>query len=302
MLTTFWSWWVIVLTVANLVLVTWLLFANKKVAVSDDDEPENQTTGHVYDGIEEYDNPLPKWWFQMFVLTLVFAVVYFFLYPGLGNYKGYLNWTSINQWEREVEKTQVQYSKTFGQYADMKIEDLARDTKAMKIGTRLFANNCAVCHGADGGGNEGFPNLTDKDWLWGGSPEAIAASISHGRIGMMPPQGKAYGGNLEEAQVVAVAEYVMSLSGQEHDASKVAAGEKVFNQVCFVCHQPGGKGMVGLAPNLADDIWLYSGSAEKIRHTIRTGRTNVMPAQEEKLRAEKIRMLTAYVYSLSLED
>lgn len=303
MLTTFWSWWVIVLTVTNLVLITWVLFANKKVAVSDDEEPENRTTGHVYDGIEEYDNPLPKWWFQMFVITLVFGVIYFALYPGLGNYKGLLEWTSTGQWEKEIEKADVQYTKTFSKFKDMSIEDIARDPKANKIGTRLFSNNCAVCHGADGGGNEGFPNLTDKDWLYGGTPAAIQQTITHGRQGMMPAWGKSKGGTLDETQVSAVAEYVLKISGQEHDAAKVEVGSAVFASTCSACHMPDGTGMQALgAPNLTDDTWLYGGSAEVIRHSVRNGRSNKMPAQVDMLREDKIRMLTAYVYGLSLED
>ncbi len=296
MLTTFWSWWVILLTLTNLVLICWVLFANKKVAVNDDEDPENETTGHVYDGIEEYDNPLPKWWFQMFVITLIFGAIYFALYPALGNWKGFLGWTSIGQWEAEVEKANVKYSETFGQYQDMSIEDIANDPKAMKIGTRLFSNNCAVCHGADGGGNVGFPNLTDKDWLYGGSPAEIEMSITHGRNGAMPPWGDVIG----EDGVVAVAEYVLQMSGQEHDAAQLEKGMQVYNTTCVACHGQDGKGnkMLG-APNLTDSTWLYEGTGEGIRHSVRNGRANVMPAQADKLRADKIRMLTAYVYSLS---
>lgn len=296
MLTDFWSWWVIILTVTNLVLITWVLFANKVVAVSDDDEPENQTTGHVYDGIEEYDNPLPKWWFQMFVLTLVFGVIYFVLYPSLGNFKGVLDWTSTNQYEAEMEKANVQYTETFGLYKDLSIEEIAQDPKAMKIGTRLFANNCAVCHGADGGGNYAFPNLTDKDWLYGGTPAEIEQTITHGRAGAMPPWGDAIG----EDNVIAVAEYVRKISSQEHDAAKAEAGAGVFATTCVACHGADGTGNKFMgAPNLTDSIWLYEGTGEGIRHSVRDGRSNVMPAQVDKLRADKIRMLTAYVYSLS---
>ncbi|MCV6624971.1 MAG: cytochrome-c oxidase, cbb3-type subunit III [Cellvibrionaceae bacterium] len=297
MLTTFWSWWVIILTVTNLVLITWLLFANKKIAVNEEDT-EDQTTGHVYDGIEEYDNPLPKWWFQMFVITLVFGVFYFALYPSLGNFKGFLNWTSIGQWEGEMEVANAKYAETFGQYKEMSIEEIAADPKAMKIGTRLFANNCSVCHGADGGGAEGFPNLTDKDWLYGGAPEQIAVSISNGRMGNMPPWGEVLG----EDGVINTAEYVRKLSGLEHDAAKAEAGATHFATVCAACHGADGKGMHVLgAPNLTDDVWLYNDSREAIRHAIRNGRANVMPAQVDKLREDKIRMLTAYVYGLSQE-
>ncbi len=154
-----------------------MLLANRKVAARDDVDPENKTTGHVYDGIEEYDNPLPKWWFQMFILTIVFTVIYLFLYPGLGSYKGFLGWTSVNQLESEQARAEETYTESFGKYSEMSVEELAQDPKALKMGTRLFANNCAICHGADAGGNFGFPNLTDDDWLYGGSPEAIKTTL-----------------------------------------------------------------------------------------------------------------------------
>lgn len=301
-MSTFWSLWIIGLTAVNLILVTWVLFANRKVAVSDDDDPENKTTGHIYDGIEEYDNPLPKWWFQMFVGTIIFAVIYLALYPGLGNWKGLLGWTSINQLEREEERGREQYIDIFNEFSAMSIEDVAQDPRALKMGTRIFANNCAVCHGADGGGNYAFPNLTDNDWLYGGSPEAIKHTLTYGRAGAMP----AFGNIIGEDNVVATAEYVLSLSGMEHDAEKAVEGATVFAQNCAACHGADAKGMHAIgAPNLTDDIWLYAvedNQAQSIRHSIRNGRANVMPAQADKLREEKIHILAAYVYSLSQED
>lgn len=295
-MSTFWSLWIIGLTLTNMILIVWVLMANRKVAVSDDADPENKTTGHVYDGIEEYDNPLPKWWFQMFVGTIIFMVIYLALYPGLGNWKGLLGWTSHNQLERELKKADEQYGETFARYMDMPIEEVAEDPRAIKMGVRLFANNCAVCHGADGGGNQGFPNLTDNDWLYGGSPAKIKETLLYGRAGNMPAWGPIIG----EENVVASAEYVLSLSGQEHDAALAEEGQAVFAQNCASCHGADAKGMQALgAPNLTDNIWLYDGSRQGIRHSIRNGRANVMPAQADKLRAEKIQLLTAYVYSLS---
>lgn len=294
----FWSSWIIILTVTNLVLVFWVLMANRKVAERDDADPENKTTGHVYDGIEEYDNPLPKWWFQMFLLTFVFAIVYLIIYPGLGSWKGIIGWTSVNQLERQQEAARESYKESFGVYTQMSIEELAQDPKAMKMGTRLFANNCAVCHGADAGGNFGFPNLTDDDWLYGGSPEAIKATLTNGRVAAMP----AWKSILGEEKIATVTEYVLSLSGRAEDESKVAEGKQIFDQNCALCHAPDGKGMhtVG-APNLTDDIWLYDGSAKGIRQTLRNGRAGVMPSQSDKLREDKIHILAAYVYSLSLD-
>ncbi|GAB3095433.1 cytochrome-c oxidase, cbb3-type subunit III [Pseudomaricurvus hydrocarbonicus] len=295
-MSTFWSLWIIVLTTVNLVLLFWVLMANRKVAVSDESEPENATTGHVYDGIEEYDNPLPKWWFYMFLATFVFTVFYLIAYPGMGSWKGILGWTSHNQLEREQQKAEEAYGESFSQFADMPIEEVAQDPRALKMGVRLFANNCAVCHGADAGGNYGFPNLTDDDWLYGGDPESLHKTITDGRSGAMPPWGPVIG----EENVQAAAEYVLQISGQEHDAALAATGQQVFAQNCAVCHGADGKGSQSLgAPNLTDDIWLYEGTPQGIRHSIRNGRSNQMPAQKDKLRADKIHLLAAYVYSLS---
>lgn len=303
-MSTFWSLWIIVLTVTCLVLVTWVLFANRKVAVSDEDEPENKTTGHVYDGIEEFDNPLPKWWFQMFVATIIFAVGYLIMYPGLGAWKGWHplyedGWTSHKQLEKQQEKAAETFAETFGKYEQMSIEDLVNEPKAMKMGMRLFANNCAICHGADAGGNYGFPSLIDGDWLYGGSPEKIKETLINGRAGNMPPWGPVIG----EDGVQSAAEYVLKLSGQEHDAQLAQAGAKVFAANCVACHGADGKGnqMLG-APNLTDDIWLYDGTRKGIRHSVREGRANVMPAQKDQLRSDKIHLLAAYVYSLSLDQ
>nr|WP_018276477.1 cytochrome-c oxidase, cbb3-type subunit III [Teredinibacter turnerae] len=287
-----------ILTSMCLALVCWVLFANRKVAVKDDGQDENKTTGHVYDGIEEYDNPLPRWWFMLFVGTLIFAGIYLVIYPGFGAYKGIIGWTSVKQLEAEQEAAREDHAKTYGVYSSMPVEELIHDGRAMKMGVRLFANNCSVCHGADGGGNFGFPNLTDKDWLYGGTPDEIQASITHGRSGAMPAWGEILG----EEKVVSVAEYVMSLSGMEHDADLAEQGAGPFQSTCAACHGADGKGqkLVG-APNLTDNIWLYEGSREAIQQAIRSGRKNQMPAQKDKLREEKIHLLTAYVYSLSYD-
>ncbi|AOS97344.1 Cbb3-type cytochrome c oxidase subunit CcoP2 [Microbulbifer aggregans] len=298
-MTTFWSLWVIVLTLANLALVCWVLFANRKVAVDDQQEPGNQTTGHVYDGIEEYDNPLPRWWFLMFVGSLVFSAIYLVIYPGMGNFKGVSGWTSVGELNRDQEKAMEKFDETFGKFAEMPIEEIAQNRDALKMGARIFANNCSVCHGADGGGNYGFPNLTDSDWLYGGSPEKILETLYKGRQGLMPPQGPIIG----EEGVRNTAEYVLSLNGLEHNAEMAAAGKKVFGQVCMACHGMDAKGNQALgAPNLTDNIWLYGSSREQIQHTIRGGRSNQMPAQDDKLRDDKIRLVAAYVYSLSRQE
>lgn len=297
-MSTFWSLWIIGLTIIFLALITWLLFSNRRVALKDDEEPENRTTGHVYDGIEEYDNPLPRWWFQLFVITIIYSIVYLIWYPGLGAFKGLGGWTSVNELERDQEKALEGYADTFDRYLGMSIDELAHDGKAMKMGVRLFANNCSVCHGADGGGNYSFPDLTDKDWLYGGSPKQIKHSITHGRQGTMP----AWGAVIGEEKVLAVSEYVLTLSGQTAGLGSVEQGAVVFQQYCGACHGPEGKGDITFgAPNLTDEIWLYSGEPEAVAQSIRSGRSNSMPAQQDKLRDYKIHILAAYVYGMSLD-
>lgn len=296
-MSTFWSIWIIVIVAINIGGATALLLANRKVEVKGD-HPSDQppTTGHVYDGIEEYDNPLPGWWFKMFLLTVVFSVVYLFLYPGLGSYKGYLGWTSANEWQKDVDNAEAKYGPVFAKFHDTPVEELISNPEALKMGGRLFANNCSVCHGVDGQGAYGFPNLTDKDWLYGGTPENIKTSITHGRNGMMNPWGDIIG----EAGVDNVANYVFSLSDRKHDAAKAEEGSKVFATYCVACHGADAKGnqQVG-APNLTDDVWLYGGSPEYVKHSIRAGRAGNMPAHAELLKDDKIHLLTAYVYSLS---
>lgn len=303
-MSTFWSLWIIILTVINMVLLLWILFANRKRAVVGEESTEAKTTGHEYDGIEEYDNPLPRWWFYMFVLTFIFSAVYLVIYPGMGSYKGIEwkdtgAWTSVGELRGDQAEAEKVYAETYGVYSKMPIEDLARNPDALKMGFRLFANNCAVCHGSDGGGNPGFPNLTDNDWLYGGTPDKILETLIHGRRAAMP----AWSVLLGEKGIAETTEYVLSLSGAEHDATKLAAGKKHYDVNCAACHGLDGKGnqLLG-APNLTDDIWLYGGEPATIRQTLRHGRNGVMPAQKDLLKEDRIHLLAAYVYSLSLDD
>ncbi len=275
----------------------WVLFANRKVAVRDDVEQENRTTGHVYDGIEEYDNPLPRWWFQMFVLTFVFTVIYLILFPGLGSFKGVLGWTSENRLEKRFAAADERYSEMYADIMSKSVKELSEEPQTLKMGARLFSNHCAVCHGADGGGNFGFPNLTDDEWLYGNSPDNIKASITHGRSGQMPAWGDVIG----EDSVSEVTEYVLSLSGSEHNSALAAKGAAAYQQFCVACHMADGSGNIALgAPRLSDaDSWLYSGTREGIAQSIRSGRNGKMPAQSDSLREEKIHILSAYVLNLS---
>ncbi len=296
-MSTFWSIWVIVLVVINIGGALWLLFATRKVEVRKD-QPEGQppTTGHIYDGIEEYDNPLPAWWFKMFVLTVVFAVIYLILYPGLGNFPGLLNWSSAQEWEEDVEAARERYAPLFARYNDTPVEELAFHPEAMKMGGRLFANNCAQCHGSDGRGSYGFPNLADDDWLWGGDPDAIKTSIAQGRTAAMP----GWSGSIGEEGIQNVTQYVLELAGREHDEARAEQGAETYATYCAACHGSQGKGNTAMgAPDLTNNVWLYGGSPESIRHTLRNGRSGEMPAQKELLSEDKIHILTAYVYGLS---
>ena len=303
-MTTFWSWYITLLTVGSLVALFWLIFATRKGEVHKN--PTEQTMGHSFDGIEEYDNPLPKWWFMLFVGTLVFSVAYLLLYPGLGNFKGLLpgyedGWTQVNQWQREMDRADELYGPIFAKYAAMPIEEVAKDERALKMGGRLFASNCSVCHGSDAKGSYGFPNLTDNEWRWGGEPEDIKTSILKGRQGMMPAQGPAIG----EDGVRNVAAYVLTeLGGRELPEgveADIEAGQKVFAGTCSACHGADGKGMAALgAPNLTNPAaFIYGSSYAQLQQSIRYGRHGNMPAQEEFLGNDKVHLLAAYVYSLS---
>ena len=299
-MSTFWSFWIISLTVICLILVLWVLLANRKVALKDDGSAEhNQTTGHVYDGIEEYDNPLPRWWFNLFIWSVVFSIAYLIWYPGLGAWKGIGGWTSKGQLEKQMQESQAIYESTYKPLVDQSIAELSTDPKALDIGYRLFLDNCALCHGADGGGNFSIPDLSDQDWLYGGEPQNILDSITHGRAGAMP----AWGSILKSAGVAQVSEYVLKMSGQEHDSNLAGHGEKIFGQYCVACHGPDGTGSTVFgAPNLTDDVWLYTDDRAGIIAAVAKGLNGEMPAQKEMLREEKIYVLAAYVYSLSKDE
>ena len=293
----FWSWWVIAIVAINIIGCWALLYWTRRIKSTSGED--NETTGHVYDGIEEYNNPLPRWWLNMFYITLVFGVGYLILYPGLGNFAGYLGWTAQNQHAEEVESAKAVYQPLFDKYKETPIPELAKVSQAVEMGKRIFVNTCFGCHGSDARGNPGYPNLTDKDWLWGGSPEQIQHSIVKGRIGAMPP----FGSSLSAEQIDELVNYVGKLSGNKVDETKAAAGKTTFDAQCFVCHGSDGKGNIALgAPNLTDNIWLHGGSRTSIAETIRNGRNGEMPAHGEILGEAKSHLVAAYVYSLSNKE
>jgi cytochrome c oxidase cbb3-type subunit III len=290
----FWSLYVAGITIVSILACLLLLwFSGKAKAMTASDN----TTGHVWDGdLREMNNPLPRWWVWLFILTVIFAFVYLALYPGLGTYAGKLGWTSTGQHQVEVDKGNAEVAPLFAKFSAMKPEDMAKDPQAMAIGERLYMNNCAQCHASDARGNKGFPNLTDSDWLHGGAPEKIKETLTKGRIGNMPPMAAAVG---SADDVKNVAQYVLSLSGGPHDSLQAALGKSKFG-ACAACHGIDGKGNQALgAPNLTDDIWLHGYGAPAIMAMINSGKVNQMPAQGEKLTEAQIHVLTSYVWGLS---
>lgn len=291
-MTSFWSGWVIVLTAITLIGITWVLFANRQR----DRRSGERTTGHQYDGIEEFDNPLPAWWFWMFTITIVWGVGYLIIYPGMGNFAGVLGWTQVEQHDREVAAAEEKYRAMRDRYLAMPVEEIAADPAVRKMGQRMFGISCAQCHGSDAKGSFGFPNLTDDDWIYGGTPDAIKATLVNGRRAAMP----GWQAILGDSGISEATAYVLSLNGREADPTQVAAGETHFKTYCAACHGMDGTGNPALgAPNLTNGVWLYGGSAEQIATTLRLGRNGVMPAFGETLTEDKIHILTAWVYGLS---
>ena len=290
----FWSIFVSVvsaISIAACLLLLWVT-ARKKVPFQSDN-----TTGHVWDeDLREMNNPLPLWWVGLFILTVLFSIGYLVVYPGMGSYKGTLGWTQVGEYDAEVVQANRELEPLYAQFTALPPEKLAGNTQAMAVGERLFMNNCAQCHGSDARGSKGFPNLTDGDWLHGGSPEKIAEPLHKGRIGMMPPMAAGVG---TPDDVKNVANYVLSLSGSPHDSLRAALGKSKFG-VCAACHGVGGKGNPALgAPNLSDDIWLHGWGEAAIVAMVNNGKTNQMPAQTTTLTEAQIRVLTSYVWGLS---
>lgn len=290
------SYWVTAITLINIFACYWLIRWTMKVR--EGESAVGEVTGHKWDeSLEEYNNPLPRWWLWLFYGTIVFALVYLVLYPGLGNFKGVLGWSSAGQYQDEVKMADAKYGPIFAKFAGTPIPELAKDKSAMEAGRRLFATYCTQCHGSDAGGTTHFPNLTDNDWLYGGTPEKIEETILKGRNGMMPPMGPVLG----EKGVEEVAAYVMSLSGRKVDPKLAEAGKKKFVSAgCIGCHGMDAKGNQAIgAANLTDTTWLHGSTARSIKETITKGRKSHMPAHEKFLGKDKVHLLAAYVYSLS---
>lgn len=293
-----WSLYIALITVISIIACTVLLKSLSTRRLQKGEQVG--TTGHTWDeDLTELNNPLPRWWMWLFYITIVFSVIYVVLYPGLGSFRGYLGWSSTGQFEDEMKRAEARFGPIYRKFLAQDIRQVAADPEARAIGQKLFLNYCAQCHGSDAKGSKGFPNLGDREWLYGGDPETIKTSIAEGRAGFMPPQGALVGGD-EGAKDVA--HYVLSLSGRTHDSLRAHRGKAKFDTICMACHGLDGKGnkQIG-APNLTNEIWLHGGSETMIIETILKGRKDEMPAHKDLLDEAKIHLLTAYVYGLSVE-
>lgn len=288
----FWPYFISIITVVSVLACYALLHANKTV----EKKSKDNTTGHVWDeDLKEMNNPLPRWWMGLFIITIIFGLIYLWLYPGLPVHKGSLNWDQASQYDEELQENNSQIATVYAKYKDTKHNELALNEEAMKIGQSLFLNNCAQCHGSDARGSIGFPNLTDHDWLYGGEINAIKTTIKNGRNGVMPPMGMI--GN--DKDIEAVAHYVISLSGGVYNPGLIANGRAKFG-ACAACHGADGKGnqQIG-APNLTDNIWLHGTGVSSVVRRIKEGKNNMMPAWSSRLSEEQIHILASYVWSLS---
>ncbi|MCU0955999.1 MAG: cytochrome-c oxidase, cbb3-type subunit III [Hydrogenophaga sp.] len=290
----FWHLFVAGLTLISIIacaVLLWISGTTKAATHADN------TTGHVWDeDLKEMNNPLPKWWVYLFIITVVFGLIYGALYPMFGKFQGVLGWSSQGQHAAEVQKMEEAIAPIYARFKDMKPEQLAGDSQAMAIGERLFMNYCAQCHGSDARGAKGFPNLADGDWNWGGHPDAIRTTIVEGRTGVMPPMAAAVGG---AEDVRNLAHYVLSLSGSPHDSVRAVQGKDKFG-ACAACHGMDGKGNNAMgAPNLTDNVWLHGWGEEAIVRAVNNGITNQMPGQAALLNESQIHVLTGYVWGLS---
>lgn len=288
----FWNIYIIVLVIFSILLYSLLIYFTKSINLNQDHEH------HSYDGIKELNEPLPKWWLWLFGLSIAFSCIYLIMYPGLGKIKGILNWTSQKECDESIKIEDKKYENIYINYEKEKIDVLYKNPKAIKIGRSLFINNCSVCHGIDAKGGHGFPNLTNNNWLYGGTPEEIKASITNGRNGRMPPMGKI----LSQTDINDTATYVLSLSTNINDKPVVNInnGKEKFEKICSACHGLTAKGNKFLgAPDLTNPQWIYGGLLENIKTTITNGRSGTMPAHKDVLSKSQIHLLTAYIYSLN---
>ncbi|HFL8794938.1 MAG TPA: cytochrome-c oxidase, cbb3-type subunit III [Candidatus Azosocius sp. HAIN] len=251
-----------------------------------------------YDEIEELNEPLPKWWYWMFFISIFYGIIYLIFYPGFGNFSGILNWSSSSECRLQIEKHKKVYNDLYKSYKNISIEDLSNNNDALKIGRNIFLNNCSPCHGYDAKGSKGFPNLTNSIWLYGGSSKDIIETITNGRNGIMPALGQIIG-NDEDIKCVAL--YIQSLSIKNNcDSNFLIKGKEIYQKICFICHGIDASGdKIKGAPSLMKPQWVYGSSLEDIISTIKYGRSGVMPSHKDILSEDQIHIVTSYIYSLN---
>lgn len=279
------------------------------------DQPTGtETVGHEWDGIEELDTPMPRWWLWTFYLTIVWGIAYTIAFPAWpmisSATSGVLGWSSRAELTRELDAQSTRRAPITQALATMSVEQLAANPQLMQAavegGRAAFKVHCVQCHGSGAAGSKGYPNLNDDEWLWGGDIRTIEYTITHGirnpdhdqtRISQMPAFGR--DGILKPEEVADLTAYVRTISGQQKPNAAAARATKLFVDNCTVCHGPAGKGDRKLgAPDLTDAIWLYGGDADSIATTITNSRNGVMPRWGEKLDPVTVKMLAAYVHSL----
>ena len=289
------SLFIIVLIVLNIGGALWLLWWTRRSR--GEASVTTETTGHVWDeDLRELNNPLPRWWLWLFIITVAFGGVYLALYPGLGSAKGTLGWSSAGEHDAAARANAARIEKALAPYSARDVVELSDEPAALNIGRNLFLNNCATCHGSDGGGAPGFPNLTDRDWLWGGEPDTVVATIANGRAGVMPGWGDALGARGVEDMLA----YLYSLQGRDLAAGDKHAGATKYTELCSACHGVDARGKTEMGtPNLADGIWLHGGALASVRESITHGRTGTMPEHLSRLGETRVKLLAAYVLSLS---
>lgn len=295
----FWHWYVVVITLAVTAALVWLFYGTSRMKVDQNSE-DGGTTGHVWDeDLREYNKPMPRWWLWMFYISAIFSVLYLVLYPGLGRFEGTLGWSQEGQYETQMTRAAEVFQSQYAELAAQPLEELVHDDQALAAGRNIFAHNCSTCHGSDARGAEGYPNLANGYWLWGGEPDRVLETIQQGREALMTP----FGDVLDEQEISRVAVHVQQLAGRSGDATMAAAGERLFQQHCVACHGADGTGNIFLgAPDLTTGVYTYGGDIGTIRTTIREGRNGVMPAQMELLGETRTRLVAAYVLSLSQDD
>ena len=295
----FWGWFVAAGTIAFVLWCAYLIsWAGKQ---GPHDTKDEDLVGHRWDGdIEEWNNPAPKWWLYLYFGTIIWAIGYMIVYPGIGAFEGAMGWSQQGQYEEEMQAAADRYEPIYARFAEMDFDVLSQDPEAQQLGKSLFASYCTTCHGSDARGATGYPNLTDHDWIWGDTEASITTTIRQGRNSIMPSLSAALGGDTGIDNMV---NYVRSLSGLVEADAAAMTSQPMFVALCSACHLPTGTGNQALGGlNLTDDTWLYGSSEEVVRATIVNGRNGVMPAHGELLGDKRTKILAAYISSLSAAE